>query len=115
MQAVIDGTPLVSHLRDFDYAAHGNDDDTKQAAATMATHGRDLLAAMTEKMGIRVEVISSKALAVENYKIQIPTGRNSYTQQDRYRKHRVGEQGARGIAGDGFRHREDPEGRPNPH
>ena len=86
MQAVMEAAPMIAHLRDYDLAAHGNDDDTKQAAAAIATHGKDLLTEMVDKMTIRVDVISSKAYSIEQFKIQVPRGRG-YDSQDRWRKH----------------------------
>lgn len=66
MQAVVDAAPLISHLDDFDLAANGSDDDTKQAGDRIAGHGRDLLAAMVEKMGIRIDEITTKAMKLEH-------------------------------------------------
>ncbi len=86
MQAVLDVAPALAHLHELDWAAHGNDDDTKQMSASIAAHGRDLLGEMVDKMTIRADVISSKAFAVEQYKIQIPNG-HGYSSQDRWRKH----------------------------
>lgn len=65
IQDVLAAAPLVAHLRDFDLAAHGNDDESRQLAQNIAEHGRDLLTAMVDKIAVRVDVISGRALAIE--------------------------------------------------
>lgn len=65
LQAPIDAAPIISRLHDYDLAAHGNDGDTAQAAGLIATHSKDLLLAMLEKMNTRISEISTKANKVE--------------------------------------------------
>jgi hypothetical protein len=60
----------LAHLRDYDFAAHGNDEIIKKTAAETATHGRDLLAEMLQEMKIRLDTISGKANLVEKVKMQ---------------------------------------------
>ncbi|HWE04157.1 MAG TPA: hypothetical protein VG326_17250 [Tepidisphaeraceae bacterium] len=70
MQAVLDATPMVAHLRDYDLAAHGNDEMSKKIAGEIAAHGRDLLTEMIEKLTIRLDVVAGKANEVEKVKMQ---------------------------------------------
>ena len=86
VQAVLDAAPLIVRLHDFDIAAHGDDKDTSQVAGLLAVHARDLLTAMVDKMGIRVNVIHGKAMKSEQFKMQVPNGRG-YGSQDVWRRH----------------------------
>lgn len=70
VQAVLDVGPVLSRLRTLDFAVNGSDDATRQTADTIANHGRDLLSRMTDKMGIRVDVISGKVLAWDKYRMR---------------------------------------------
>ncbi|HZL34552.1 MAG TPA: hypothetical protein VFC78_04525 [Tepidisphaeraceae bacterium] len=68
VQPVLDVGPTLSHLRELDIGANGSDDETLQAASTIAEHGRDLLSAMTEKMGIRCDLVCGKVMAWDHSK-----------------------------------------------
>jgi hypothetical protein len=83
VQPAIDAAPMVLRLHDYDFAAHGNDNDTNAAAGLIAAHARDLLGAMLEKMGIRVDEISTKAAKVEKFRAAVGRGQS----QDIWRKH----------------------------
>ena len=70
IQAVLDAAPVLAHLRDYDLAAHGNDEIIKKVAGEVAVHGRDLLSDMLQEMTIKLDVIAGKANEVEKVKLQ---------------------------------------------
>ena len=83
VKIILEAIPVITRLRDFDLAAHGSDEETKKSADPMAEHAKALLTEMIDPIAARADAISSKALAPEMYKVQVP-GSGIFS---RYRRH----------------------------
>ena len=71
---VMDAAAAIPNVRDFDFAANGNDEDTKKVASALAEHARDVFQAMLDKYGTRLDVIGSDAESVKMSRSGLPGG-----------------------------------------
>ncbi|HET6248501.1 MAG TPA: hypothetical protein VFE47_12435 [Tepidisphaeraceae bacterium] len=80
---VMDAAAAIPNVRDFDFAANGNDEDTHKMASAIAEHGRDVIQDMLDKYNLRLDIVSSDAESVKMSRAGLPGG--GYA--DRWHKH----------------------------